>query len=398
MVVQHAKQHSCVHSPRRFQLMMIAAHPAPQSAPQVLTCRATCPHRYAGSSLVCVLDVSKTSGIIELSQLPELLHLETAAAAATDTVPADAGRADKKKARKATGSAATAAPNGMPSGQLLVPGREMAGTVQFVKDYYALVALVAPKSPATKAPAPQGSDADGGRKRKKKDTSTASAAKAVTPETAEPQQLPDDSDSSHSFVGLGFLSRCDINTQGPAGRDARRLTRGQSLSVRIVSLPAESNGWRLLLEVGGCCFCLISLSLMPPTLPVILSLTVYIHPTTTTTTCPLLCRSIHHQQLAQPLQPITAKPQRLASAAKHLDGGLVSVTVVAVHDLEMEVTCSKVRLQTADLCNSAALHSIHTHTHTHIHACMCMHVPAPCIQHPPSRLTSSPAYDNCAAP
>lgn len=213
----------------------------------------------------CVLDVAKTTGIIELSLLPELTQLAKAAAAGKSN-------SSKKASKKAA-----AAVEEQQQHQLLLPaiGSEVQAMVQLIKDHYVVLSVL------------QQQQQQQGVKGK-----SAKAAKAAAAAANGPQQ-------QQQHIAIGFLARGDLNSQGSAAKESQRFSRGQILAVIVAAAAATDNGGRLLLE------------------------------------------------LAEPLAAAAAKgPGKAAAkdsaAVKPTTGGLVTATVVAVHELELEVVFGKV--------------------------------------------------------
>jgi hypothetical protein len=161
----------------------------------------------------CILDVVKTHGLVELSMLPELLNMQQPAAAAA------AG-----SSKKASKRAAAEAQGDQQQHQQLAVGQEVQAMVQFSKDHYVVVSIVQQQQQQ--------------QKKAKKD------AAGSTDATKQQQQQ-----QQYSHHGIAFLAKSDVNSQGPAGREARRFARHQVVAAKVAALPSAGNGGRLLLEV-----------------------------------------------------------------------------------------------------------------------------------------------------
>jgi hypothetical protein len=284
----------------------------------------------------CVVDTNKVGGIVELSLLPELTGMAAAAAAAAAAAPGSAG-SKRKKQQQQPSAAAAAALASLPS-----VGAEVQGVVQVIKDHHVVVAVKQQQQQGQD----KGQDGEQQQPAKKRKMKGSAADADADASEQQPQQ--------QQFVALGFLARGDMNSQGRAGRDVRRFTKGQELLLRVVAAPAEANGARMLLEVRGgfcsqagfggtggalgcACACAPELSVTHPPCA-----------------CPSTSISTPNtQQLAQPATS-TAAAAAAASGGKHSsgsDGGtkgpkkdaLVSARVVAIHDWNMEVAVGKVR-------------------------------------------------------
>jgi hypothetical protein len=169
----------------------------------------------------CILDVVKTQGLVELSLLPELLNMQQPAAAAA------AG-----SSKKASKRAAAEEQGDQQQQQQLAVGQEVQAMVQFIKDHYAVVSIVQQQQQQ--------------QKKAKKD------AAGSTDASKQQQQ--------YSHHGIAFIARGDVNSQGPAGKEARRFVRHQVVAAKVAALPSAGNGGRLLLEVRHvCCFSVFSL-------------------------------------------------------------------------------------------------------------------------------------------
>jgi exosome complex RNA-binding protein Csl4 len=159
---------------------------------------------------LCILDVVKTQGLVELSKLPYLINMQQPAAAAAGS--------SKKAAKRA------AAESQQQQQQQLAVGQEVQGMVHFIKDHYVVVSLVQQQQ------------------RKKAKNDSAAAAAGSTDASKQQQQ-------QYSHHGIGFIARCDFNSQGPAGLESRRFAHGQVVAAKVAALPSGGNGGRVLLEV-----------------------------------------------------------------------------------------------------------------------------------------------------
>jgi hypothetical protein len=166
---------------------------------------------------LCVLDVVKTQGLVELSLLPELINMQQPAAAA-----AAGGSSSSKKAAK------RAAADEQQQQQLAV-GQEVQAMVHFIKDHYVVASIVQQQQQQQQQQ----------RKKAKKDTAAAGST--------------DVQQQQHSHHGIGFIARGDFNSQGPAGREARKFAKSQVVAAKVAALPSVGNGGRLLLEVRLLC-------------------------------------------------------------------------------------------------------------------------------------------------
>uniref|UniRef100_A0A383V4G5 S1 motif domain-containing protein n=1 Tax=Tetradesmus obliquus TaxID=3088 RepID=A0A383V4G5_TETOB len=216
-----------------------------------------------GSLDLCILDVVKTSGLVELSKLPALLNMQQPAAAAA------AAAGSSKKASKRAAAAADA------QQQQLAVGQEVQAMVQFIKDHYVVVSIVQQQQQQQ-------------QKKAKKDSADA---------TKQQQQQ-----QQYSHHGIAFVARGDFNSQGAAGREARRFAHNQVVAAKVAGLQSAGNGGRLLLELNQ------------PLLP---------------------------GKGAKGGAAAGTAAAAAGGGSKPAAGAVVAATVVAVHELELEMAVGK---------------------------------------------------------